>query len=795
MEKFFHFKKLHTRIIAAFALLLFLVLSTVLIITNDILTNSTNHEIQKDLATGNQLFDFLNEEHRQRLTQTAGILAYDFAFREAVATADRGTIASVLANHGTRFDAGAMFLVDTDRRMITDTLGLTQPNGQFPFPELLVSAERDGKATAIVLLNGRLYQMVMVPVLAPTPIAWLASGFIIDDTFARNLQTMTGLEVSFLTSPKATGPWRLLATTLPTHLADNLSNAMPDVVADQGNNAIKLQVGNVNYLARIPVLSSHTGAVIVAVLQRSLHEALEPLHYLQQMLLILSGLSFAAALVASAWVARSITTPIRKLSALAQRVEHGDYTQDIALDRQDEIGQLASAFDHMSKGIADRESKIIDLANRDPLTGLPNRTLFRDRLEQAIKATSRGGPQVTIMIMDLDRFKEVNDIMGHHVGDLLLQEVAERLQAVVLRDYDTIARLGGDEFALLLATDDEGAQLVASNLLNVLDQPVLLEGQEIIVSASIGIAYYPEHGDEINTLLRHADLAMYAAKQSKVGYVTFDSSLDWQNQQHLSLLAELRNAITRDELTIFYQPKLELATGTSSHAEALVRWVHPERGLVSPDSFIPFAEHTGFIKIITQWVIERVMRQQREWLESGLALNVSINISARDLFIPKLPTLFAKLMKTYGVTPECLVLEITESSIMANPQGALMILNELREMGLHLSIDDFGTGYSSLAYLKKLPVSELKIDKSFVSHMVENHDDATIVRSTIDLAHNMGLKVVAEGVENQATWDALQSMGCDFIQGYFLSRPLTVEALQQWIEESQEETIKADLHA
>jgi diguanylate cyclase (GGDEF)-like protein len=625
---------------------------------------------------------------------------------------------------------------------------------------------------------------VVVPVLAPAPIAWLASGFIIDDKFARNLQSLMGLEVSFLSRQQATGQWRRLATSMPAIQSESLPSTLSGVTADPGNHVIKLQLEDNNYLALTRVLASNSDILIVAVLQRSFREVLEPLSHLQQLILMLSGVSFLAALMASTWIARSITTPIRTLGALAQRIEYGDYSQPLSLDRHDEIGQLASAFNHMSEGIAVRESKIMELANHDPLTGLPNRTLFHDRLDQAIKATKRGGQQVTVMIMDLDRFKEVNDIMGHHVGDLLLQEVARRLQTIVLRDYDTVARLGGDEFAVLLSTDLEGAQIVANNLLHTIDQPILLEGQEIIVSASIGITSYPEHGDEINTLLRHADLAMYAAKNNNAGYVTFDPSLDYQGHQHLSLMVELRRAIAQDELTLFYQPKVELVTGVVSHVEALVRWIHPERGLVPPGDFIPYAENTGFIKIITQWVIEQALRQQKEWQKAGVALTVSINISAHDLFIPKLPELFTKLMETYAVSPHCMVLEITESAIMADPQRALGILNELHDMGLRLSIDDFGTGYSSLAYLKKLPVSELKIDKSFVTNMENDRDDAIIVHSTIDLAHNMGLTVVAEGVENLATLDMLQSLGCDFLQGYYISRPLPVGALLQWIEKS-----------
>jgi diguanylate cyclase (GGDEF)-like protein len=548
-----------------------------------------------------------------------------------------------------------------------------------------------------------------------------------------------------------------------------------------------LQLGDNDYLARVPILASRPdGVMIVAVLQRSLQQALAPLRFLQKTLLVLSVLSFAFALVASTWIARSITNPIRKLGALAQRIEEGDYSQTVVVDSEDEIGQLASVINHMNVGIADRESKIVELANLDPLTKLPNRTLFLNRLGQAILETNPKRWQVAVMVMDLDRFREVNDILGHHVGDLLLQEVARRLQTIVTWNSDTVARLGGDEFAVLLMVNDvAGARVLANKLLKTFDQPILLEGQEIIINTSIGIAHFPEHGDDVNALMSNADIAMYAAKRSNAGYVVYDSSLSWQTQEHLSLMAELRHAVNNEELTVYYQPKLDLKTGLISHAEALIRWVHPVRGLLPPDNFIPFAERTGFIVIITQWVVENVIRQQQEWRKLGVMLNVSINISARDLLNPKLPEFFAKLMKTYNVPPQCLLLEITESSIMANPQGALNIMNELRDMGISLSVDDFGTGYSSLAYLKKLPVSELKIDRSFVMQMENDSDDVTIVRSTIDLAHNMELSVVAEGVENQVVYAMLTEMGCDFVQGYFVSPPVTAQNLLAVIEKHQ----------
>ena len=485
-------------------------------------------------------------------------------------------------------------------------------------------------------------------------------------------------------------------------------------------------------------------------LNKSFQEFLKSLSHWHNLVLIFGSISFTCALFVSAWIAKGVAQPIRVLVDYAKSIQYGDYSKQLTLNRGDEMGQLGDVLQTMSDSIAKRESKLNELVNYDALTGLPNRNLFQDRLDQAIKVAKRGGYPMAVMIMDLNRFKEVNDILGHSYGDLLLKEVAKRLQTIVLREYDTVARLGGDEFVLLLATNMEGAKIVANKLLSVIDQSIELQGQEVIVTASIGISCFPEHTAKPKELLQYAELAMYSAKNSHTGFALFDSVHNAQDQQYLSLLAELRRAVLNNELVLYYQPKLELSTGKISHAEALVRWIHPERGLVPPMEFIPFAENTGFIRTIT----------------------------------PKFPTLFAELLEKYDIAAEYLVLEITESAIMSDLQSALGILNEIYDMGLRLSIDDFGTGYSSLAYLKKLPVSELKIDRSFIKNMETDRDDNMIVHSTIDLAHNMGLKVVAEGVENAATWSGLEELGCDFLQGYAISPPVPLPTFLNWVKES-----------
>lgn len=783
--------------VLAFTLLLLLIQAASLVIINGVLSDSTNQDIQRNLLAGQRVFSLLREDNNRQLAQSASILSSDFAFRKAIATADYGTVVSTLTNHGARINADVMLLVDIDGKLIADTLPARDVGHAghavqlFQLPELITLAEQQRLAAAMVVLNGVLYQMVVVPVLGPLPIAWLIVGFSIDDKFARNLQSLTALNVSFLTRDGAGSQWQLLATTLSSGESGALPHMLPSLPDAKSTDIATLRMGDQDYMTLTSGLEIQSGTHIVAVLQQSLQQAQEPLRRLQRLLLVLSGLSLLATLAASYRIARGITKPISELGSLASRIQQGDYSQSVTVDRQDEIGELSSAFNHMKNGLATREARITELAYRDQLTGLPNRTLFHDRLEQAAKVANRAGQNFALLIINLDRFKEVNVILGHHIGDLLLQGITRRLATVLTRDSDTLARLGGDEFAVLLpACDEQCAMVVVRKILDTLDQPILLEGQEVIATGSIGLVIYPEHGDKIDTLLRHADIAMYEAKHDNSGYALFDTNYVEQNQQHLSLLAELRHAIERNEFVLYYQPKVGFATGAIGHVEALVRWVHPERGMIPPDQFIPYAEHTGYIRTITRWVIETALRQRRQWEGMQLPLTISVNISARDLMNSDLPKLFAGLMGKYGASPHWLCLEITESAIMGDPKRALVILEDLHNMGFSLSVDDFGTGYSSLAYLKKLPVSELKIDQSFVFHMADDKDDATIVRSTIDLGHNMGLVVVAEGIENKATWDMLQAMGCDLAQGYYISRPLAPDALLEWIAQAPWKVVK-----
>jgi diguanylate cyclase (GGDEF)-like protein len=420
-------------------------------------------------------------------------------------------------------------------------------------------------------------------------------------------------------------------------------------------------------------------------------------------------------------------------------------------------------------------------ALHDPLTGLPNRTLFQDRTGVALRTAARSDATVAVLLLDLNRFKEVNDTLGHQYGDYLLLQVAERLRGS-LRDSDSVARLGGDEFAILLPLSGWEEALAATQRIGaVLHNPFSIHDITLDIDASIGIAI-AEPGDDVETLLRHADVAMYEAKAAHHLFARYESSRDDNNLSRLVLLGDLRRAVANGELILHYQPKISTRTGTLSSVEALVRWQHPTLGLLPPDGFIPLAENTAVIHALTTEVLRLALSQTRTWVDAGRVIPVAVNISARSLLDARFPAHVQELLDAHGVPPYLLCLELTETAVMTDHDLAVVVLRALDSMGVSLSIDDFGTGYSSMSDLKTLPVKELKIDRSFVVGMANDPDSAVIVRSTIDLGHDLGMTVVAEGVQDSVTRTALADMGCDLVQGYAICKPVTARELELWIE-------------
>jgi diguanylate cyclase (GGDEF)-like protein len=442
------------------------------------------------------------------------------------------------------------------------------------------------------------------------------------------------------------------------------------------------------------------------------------------------------------------------------------------------LGSVTRGYRRML--ITERARAVHDSVH-DALTGLPNRVLLADRFAQALRDGVRRTTTAGLLLIDLDRFKEINDTFGHHYGDELLTQVGPRLRAA-LRDSDTVARLGGDEFAVLLPeiSDLPAATAVAEKLRRSLEAPFHVEGIDVDIEASVGVVISGEHGEDVTTLLQRADIAMYVAKTQNLGVFAYDPDADGNSPARLALLGELRRALERNELELHYQPKVSVSTGQVVGAEALVRWQHPTRGMVFPDAFIPVAEHTGLIGPLTHYVLDTALAQARSWLDEGRPLPVSVNLSARNLLDEQLPEHIADLLHTHGVPAGLLELEVTESAIMTEPHRSRRLLQRLSALGIHISIDDFGAGYTSLAQLKTLPVRELKIDRSFVMTMTSDASDALIVRSVVDLGHNLGLTIVAEGVEDPEALDSLASYGCDVAQGYHISRPVPSAIFDTW---------------
>lgn len=518
----------------------------------------------------------------------------------------------------------------------------------------------------------------------------------------------------------------------------------------------------------------------------------EPLHNklenTRTLILITAGIAtFLTALLALLVLQKTALNPLAMLTRQLRLVRE-DKThlgELVAVTGNVEISELAEDFNNMSSELNVLYKTLENMAFTDSLTNLPNRALFYEQLEHATLLAKKDNTPFLLLMLDLDRFKYVNDTLGHHIGDQLLQEVGKRLKNIV-RKSDTIARLGGDEFAAILsgANSIVAAEMLAQNIIKIINKPIHVGNRNLTVGASIGIVRCPEDGKDSHQLMQRADIAMYHAKNNHYGYTFYESELDRHSLIQLNLETDLLEAIEKNQLELHYQPKINLNSGKTMGVEVLVRWKHPKRGYIPPDAFIQLAEQTGLIQPLTRWVLNTALKQCAHWHASNLMLSIAINISARSLEDNEILSIINSALASSGVAPHWISLELTESAVMADPERAMQMLSKLHFIGLRITVDDFGTGYSSLAYLKKLPVSDIKIDKSFVLNMDNDDNDAVIVRSTIDLAHNMGLSVIAEGVERKSVLDMLMNLGCDMAQGYHMCKPLEPEELPRWLDQS-----------
>ena len=486
---------------------------------------------------------------------------------------------------------------------------------------------------------------------------------------------------------------------------------------------------------------------------------------------VLTALSFIVSFVLIMYL---VTRRLQKFTAyvvsFSKNMKQDQPLEDLG---GDEIVILERNFNRLADAVESETAALEYQALHDPLTELPNRKLLNNRLQQEILRSERSHKPLVLIMSDLDHFKEINDTLGHHVGDIVLQQAAIRLFRT-FRKTDSVARLGGDEFGILLPeTSLKQARKISKKVVEAFEIPFVVEGHRLSLGISMGLAESPVHGNDVNILVQRADVAMYVAKRNNLGFSVYDPDQDTHSVGRLALMSEFRSAIEDQSLELAFQPKVNIRTKEIIGAEALLRWNHPGRGYIEPDEFIPLAEQTGLIKPLTSWVLAQAVEQCMVWRKIWPEFNMAVNLSVRNLHDAALLDQVRELIDIHKMPPSCLTLEITEGHIMTDPMRARETLETLNMMGIALSIDDFGTGYSSLSYLKQLPVNELKIDKSFVMEMTEDENDAVIVKATIDLAHNLGLKTVAEGVVDQATWDMLESLLCDIAQGYFISPPVS----------------------
>ena len=735
-------------------------------------------QLREELGVGGRVLEQLIELRGRQLHDAVQVLVADFGFKEAVASGDRETIRSALANHGARINAGAVLLLGLDGVLQVSS----DPRIGAEAAERLAGQVRDlaqqGSQVILLPIAGEVYLLVEAYVSAPLPIARVVMGFPIDEAFALELRELTHLELTLLSIEEGQAAGWL--STLPAAMHGQLRE---ELLRQRGSTGSRmLQAAGQRYLGEWRTLASGDDYQVLALLHKSLDRAEQTFAPLDRAILLIALAALFASLLVALLLARGLAQPVRELARVAGRIGQGDYQTPIALQRRDELGSLAQAFTRMQEGIAERERQLAHNALHDALTGLPNRTLALERLGSAISA----GRPTAVLYLGVANFRGILESCGADGADLSLQQLSRRLQAA-LRPGDSLARLVADELLLMLDGRDGAAAIAAADRLQqLLIKPMRVGTLDVVLDCRIGIAAFPEHGNNPDDLLRRAAIAMHDAAQMPGRLQLYQEGRDDAHLRQVRLVRDLRHAAGNGELQLYYQPKLDIHGGRVHQAEALLRWNHPHYGPVSPGEFIPLAERTGSIQLLTAWVVEEAVRQLHDWNGRGLGMQVSLNISAEDLINLELAERVGTLLIGQAVAAEQLVFEITESAMMQDQQRALEVLERLRRRGIQLSVDDFGTGYSSLAQLKRMPVQELKIDQSFIRELSEHGGDAVIVRSTIEMSHSLGLKVVAEGVELAPVLDLLRRWGCDTAQGYLIGKPLPAPAFEHWLQQWHE---------
>ncbi|AXK73259.1 EAL domain-containing protein [Lysobacter sp. TY2-98] len=727
---------------------------------------------QLDVASG--AFARQLDDLSARVASSVQVLSLDFALRSAIAQRDRDTVLSALRNHGRRVGATQMLLVGLDGRVEADTAGRFAEGAAFPYADLVARAPQQ-PAAAVVAANGRANWMVVVPVFAPDLVGYIAAAIPVDDALLAKLQAQSALPKEVELAAREGGRWHAIARGTG-------NSALTPAIAARGDTLprspeLATLDGREYVVQAVPLDHSRSSPAVAAVLGYSVDAALQPYRAVAIAWAGLLGFGLVVGLIGAWLIARGVSRPVERLAASARRIEAGDYAPVDAPARDDEIGALAAAFDSMTQAIREREAHIVHQATHDPVTGLANRSAAEASIQRALDDVDG---DAALLMVGLERAPAIVKTLGHGVGDRLMHEVGQRLSGPA--GAALIARVTDSQFAVFLPnTSPRDAHNCALRLIDVLSDPYREAELRLDLAPAVGIALSPLHGRDAATLLRRADVALIAALGADEPVAIYDAATDPHRPERLSLMGDLQRALGGDALALHFQPKLHLASGRIDGAEGLVRWSHPERGPLAPDVFVGLAEETGNIRRLTRWVLDAGIAQASRWQSAGRAVRVALNVSARDLEDAELPRRIATLLATHHLAADRVVLEITESALMRDPEAALPVLHRLADQGIALSIDDFGVGQSSFAYLRRLPVRELKIDRAFVAPLAHSREDRMIVKSIVELAHALGYHVTAEGVEDPAALDYLAGIGCDHAQGFLIARPMAVSAFDAFV--------------
>ena len=759
------FKSYRTRLIVVFILVLTLVqLGTAASVLTAMHSDRVGQQ-QKSLDVGINVFLDLLKNRSHELNKSVSVLVADFGFRQAIATGEQETIASVLENQGNRIDADVVVLLSPDGGLISASLpGVDAPE----IKALNDLANRANKLSSSTVLDidGVSYQFVLQPVKAPLVIAWVGMGFALDQQVAQSAKAITGVDVSFINGPDDQAP--SIASTL--HQSQQVSllqslDLLPKLTVSAREGVPE------NYLSfSIPLNDNSNGQWVVLHLSNLEWE----LSYaqLRNNLLLIFSITLVFALLIALWLSGSLSRPIMNLVRYAQEIGKGGSPEPI-VDAPTELLSLAASMSEMQSHVAAREADLKFQSCHDSLTGLHNRESAKQTLREL-----NGELAGHLVLMDLQHFRHINDMIGFANADALLVRFARRLEAIHPA-ADFIARVDGDAFLLLYKQGIEREQLCETLL--ELEQPFPVRGSNISMNVRAGVLDLIQHGGSVDVILRRVEIALAKACLENKPLTTYLAGQDEQYQRELTIISELATGLTQGQFHLVFQPKVNIQTNTCTSAEALIRWQHPELGFIPPDEFIQLAEHSGNIEQVSEWVLAQTVQQLARWHEQGITLKVAVNLSAHDLLNLQLPTVIQALLQQYQVPASALALEVTEGAVMKDPQTVIAVLQVFKNIGITVAIDDFGTGQSSLAYLKTLPVSEVKIDRCFIKDMLDNQNDTMIVETTIALSHGMGYSVTAEGVEDSEGIEYLRTRGCDVIQGYVYSKPLKADEFSIWL--------------